>query len=340
MQYRRDIGWRAPGRRWRRTPPPASTSSRATAPSREMRHAVERTHGAEVVRGVGSFGGAFSAKAIAAMDDPVLVASTDGVGTKVELAARLGRVRGLGHDIVNHCVGDVFVQSARPLFFLDYVAASKLDADLVAEMVGGMAEACDAAGCTLLGGETAEMPGVYTAWLVRHRRHPRRRRRARRAAAPPRRRRRRRADRRGVERPAHQRLLAAAQAVRLDPDGRHARRDSTARSATPCSSRTATTCRCSKRPSPPAPSRRSPTSPAAAFLENVPRVLPGDVDAVDPPRVVAACRRCSELVRELATALDDQRAAPHAEHGHRHGRGLRTRRRRGSCSRRSPRRPG
>ena len=97
------------------------------------------------------------------MDDPVLVASTDGVGTKVELAARLGRVRGLGHDIVNHCVGDVFVQSARPLFFLDYIAASTLDADVVAEIVRGMAEACAAAGCTLLGGETAEMPGVYTA---------------------------------------------------------------------------------------------------------------------------------------------------------------------------------
>ena len=162
MQYRRDIGWRAPG---------AALASYAAAgvdivegnrAVEEMRHAVERTHGAEVVRGVGSFGGAFSAKAIAAMDDPVLVASTDGVGTKVELAARLGRVRGLGHDIVNHCVGDVFVQSARPLFFLDYVAASKLDADLVAEMVSGMADACDAAGCTLLGGETAEMPGVYT----------------------------------------------------------------------------------------------------------------------------------------------------------------------------------
>ena len=95
------------------------------------------------------------------MDDPVLVASTDGVGTKVELAARLGRVRGTGMDIVNHCVGDVLVQSARPLFFLDYIAASTLDADLVAEVVGGMAAACEAAGCTLLGGETAEMPGVY-----------------------------------------------------------------------------------------------------------------------------------------------------------------------------------
>jgi phosphoribosylaminoimidazole synthetase len=91
----------------------------------------------------------------------VLVASTDGVGTKVELAARLGRVRGVGHDIVNHCIDDVLVQAARPLFFLDYIAASRLDADLVAEVVTGMAEACEAAGCAVLGGETAEMPGVY-----------------------------------------------------------------------------------------------------------------------------------------------------------------------------------
>jgi len=126
-----------------------------------MRTAVERTHGAEVVRGVGSFGGSFSGKALAAMNDPILVASTDGVGTKVELAARLGRVRGVGADIVNHCINDVLVQSATPLFFLDYIAASELDADLVAEVVTGMAEACAAAGCTLLGGETAEMPGVY-----------------------------------------------------------------------------------------------------------------------------------------------------------------------------------
>jgi phosphoribosylaminoimidazole synthetase len=83
------------------------------------------------------------------------------VGTKVELAARLGRVRAIGHDIVNHCIDDVLVQAARPLFFLDYLAAGRLDADLVAEVVAGMAEACEAAGCTLLGGETAEMPGVY-----------------------------------------------------------------------------------------------------------------------------------------------------------------------------------
>jgi phosphoribosylaminoimidazole synthetase/phosphoribosylamine--glycine ligase len=161
MQVRRDIGWRAPGAgltSYASAGVDIDEGNRAVA---GMKAAVERTHGAEVVRGVGSFGGVFSAKAIAAMDDPVLVASTDGVGTKVELAARLGRVRGVGMDIVNHCIDDVLVQSARPLFFLDYIAASRLDADLVAEVVTGMAEACEAAGCTLLGGETAEMPGVY-----------------------------------------------------------------------------------------------------------------------------------------------------------------------------------
>jgi len=126
-----------------------------------MKAAVEATHGNGVLKGVGSFGGVFSAKAIMDLDDPVLVASTDGVGTKVELAARLGLVRGVGADIVNHCIDDVLVQSAKPLFFLDYIAASVLDADLVAEVVSGMADACLAAGCALLGGETAEMPGVY-----------------------------------------------------------------------------------------------------------------------------------------------------------------------------------
>ena len=126
-----------------------------------MKAAVERTHDNGVLRGVGSFGGVFSRRRSRRCDDPVLVASTDGVGTKVELAARLGMVRGVGMDIVNHCIDDVLVQSARPLFFLDYIAASVLDADLVAEVVGGMAEACRGAGCALLGGETAEMPGVY-----------------------------------------------------------------------------------------------------------------------------------------------------------------------------------
>ncbi len=161
MQVRRDIGWRAPGAALASYAAAGVDIDEGNRAVDRMRAAVERTHGSEVVRGVGSFGGVFSAKAIAALEDPVLVASTDGVGTKVELAARLGRVGSVGHDIVNHCVGDVLVQSATPLFFLDYLAASVLDADLVAAVVTGMAEACEAAGCTLLGGETAEMPGVY-----------------------------------------------------------------------------------------------------------------------------------------------------------------------------------
>jgi phosphoribosylformylglycinamidine cyclo-ligase len=95
------------------------------------------------------------------MAHPVLVASTDGVGTKTMVAARLGRWDTIGQDLVNHCVNDILVQGARPLFFLDYVASSQLDPEQVAAVVGGMAVACRAAGCALIGGETAEMPGVY-----------------------------------------------------------------------------------------------------------------------------------------------------------------------------------
>ncbi len=161
MQVRRDIGWRAAAAAltsYAAAGVDIDEGARAVA---GMTAAVERTHTPAVLAGVGSFGGAFSAAAIKAMDDPVLVASTDGVGTKVELAARLGRYRGVGADIVNHCVDDVLVQGATPLFFLDYVASSRLVAGQVAEVVTGMAEACEAAGCVLLGGETAEMPGVY-----------------------------------------------------------------------------------------------------------------------------------------------------------------------------------
>jgi phosphoribosylaminoimidazole synthetase len=161
MQYRRDIGWRAPGAELTSYAAAGVDIDEGARAVDEMKAAVEATHDNGVLKGVGSFGGVFSAKAILELDDPVLVASTDGVGTKVELAARLGMVRGVGMDIVNHCIDDVLVQSARPLFFLDYIAASVLDADMVADVVGGMAEACRAAGCALLGGETAEMPGVY-----------------------------------------------------------------------------------------------------------------------------------------------------------------------------------
>jgi phosphoribosylaminoimidazole synthetase len=92
---------------------------------------------------------------------PVLVASTDVVGTKVKLAASAGRYRGSGHDIVNHCINDILVQGARPLFFMDYFATSKLNPEQTAEVVTGIAEACREAGMALLGGETAEMPDVY-----------------------------------------------------------------------------------------------------------------------------------------------------------------------------------
>ena len=161
MQVRRDIGWRALGASVTSYAAAGVDIDEGTRAVSRMKQAVERTHGPAVLRGLGSFGGAFSAKAIKSMDDPVLVASTDGVGTKVELAARLGRYDGVGTDIVNHCINDVLVQGARPLFFLDYVASSKIDADNVAEVVAGMARACESAGCALLGGETAEMPGVY-----------------------------------------------------------------------------------------------------------------------------------------------------------------------------------
>ncbi|MEZ4558096.1 MAG: AIR synthase related protein [Caldilineaceae bacterium] len=124
-----------------------------------MKAAVRATHSAAVLADVGSFGGLSALENLPAR--PVLVASTDGVGTKVKLAAELGRWHGIGHDIVNHCVNDILVQHARPLFFLDYIATSKLVPEAVAAVVTGIAEACAAVGCALLGGETAEMPGVY-----------------------------------------------------------------------------------------------------------------------------------------------------------------------------------
>jgi len=128
---------------------------------RLMSAAIKATYGPEVLTGVGAFGGQYSASGLKRMDQPVLVASTDGVGTKTRVAARLGRWDSIGHDIVNHCVNDILVQGARPLFFLDYVASAHLDPEQIATIVGGIARACQAVGCALLGGETAEMPGVY-----------------------------------------------------------------------------------------------------------------------------------------------------------------------------------
>ncbi len=121
---------------------------------------VRSTFTPGVLHDLGSFGGMFSG-AFPHMKEPVLVATNDGVGTKVRAGVRAGRVRGLGHDIVNHCVDDILVQGAEPLFFLDYFASSVLDPVVFEEVIAGVAEACRAAGAALLGGETAEMPGVY-----------------------------------------------------------------------------------------------------------------------------------------------------------------------------------
>ena len=129
-----------------------------------LAQSVASTSTPHVLSAPGGFGGTYSAAGLGA--DAVLVASTDGVGTKAELAGRYGRWRGIGVDLVNHCVGDIVVHGARPLFFLDYIAMAALEPEVVAEIVAGVAEACRAAGCALLGGETAEMPGTYAPGAV------------------------------------------------------------------------------------------------------------------------------------------------------------------------------
>lgn len=124
-----------------------------------MRAAVEATHAvARVLDGLGGFGAAVGLPD--GYRDPVLVAATDGVGTKVELARRLGRLETIGHDLVAMCADDVVCSGAAPLFFLDYVAVGRLDPERVATIVGGIAEGCREAGCALVGGETAEHPGL------------------------------------------------------------------------------------------------------------------------------------------------------------------------------------
>ncbi len=122
---------------------------------------VAQSRGLGVLADVGAFGGMFHLSAAGEFRDPVLVASTDGIGTKVKVASALGRYDNLGADIVNHCVNDIAVQGARPLFFLDYLALHRADPEVVTTLVGSVAAACAAAGCALLGGETAEMPDVY-----------------------------------------------------------------------------------------------------------------------------------------------------------------------------------
>lgn len=122
--------------------------------------AVTSTRTPGVLGGIGGFGSLFRFDPDS-HPEPILVASTDGVGTKLKVAIALGRHDTIGIDLVNHCINDIAVQGADPLFFLDYLATARLDADRVAEIVGGMAAACAAAGVALVGGETAELPALY-----------------------------------------------------------------------------------------------------------------------------------------------------------------------------------
>ena len=132
-------------------------ANRAVAKIREF---AKSTFNERTLTEIGSFGGMFSG-AFPGMADPVLVASADGVGTKLKLAFETGIHNTVGADLVNHCVNDILVQGARPLFFLDYFATGKLEPDVTASVVEGMARACKENGCVLLGGETAEMPDFY-----------------------------------------------------------------------------------------------------------------------------------------------------------------------------------
>ncbi len=127
---------------------------------REIQSVVKRTHGPQVLGKIGGFGGLFRAN-FTGMRDPVLVASIDGVGTKLKIAFAMNKHDTVGADLVNHCVNDIAVLGARPLFFLDYIGCEKLEPKVFRQLLRGLSLACRSAGCALLGGETAQMPGMY-----------------------------------------------------------------------------------------------------------------------------------------------------------------------------------
>jgi phosphoribosylformylglycinamidine cyclo-ligase len=121
---------------------------------------VRQTHGPQVLGKIGGFGGLFRAS-FPGMRDPVLVASVDGIGTKLKIAFAMDKHDTVGVDLVNHCVNDIAVLGARPLFFLDYIGCERLEPRVFQQLLRGLSRACRAAGCALLGGETAQMPGMY-----------------------------------------------------------------------------------------------------------------------------------------------------------------------------------
>ncbi len=125
-----------------------------------IRALVKSTYNANVLSELGSFGGLYRFPQNS-FSDPILVSSTDGVGTKLRVAIMARSFDTIGQDLVNHCVNDILVQGALPLFFLDYIGLGKLDPDLVSPLISGMAKACSENGCALIGGEMAEMPGIY-----------------------------------------------------------------------------------------------------------------------------------------------------------------------------------
>jgi phosphoribosylformylglycinamidine cyclo-ligase len=132
----------------------------SNAAKKRIRQLARDTFTPGVLSDIGSFGGMFACN-FAGLKEPVLVSSTDGVGTKLKVAVMMNRHNTVGADLVNHCINDILVQGARPLFFMDYVATGKLDPGVIVAVVEGVARACKEAGCALIGGETAEMPGFY-----------------------------------------------------------------------------------------------------------------------------------------------------------------------------------